>query len=41
MEKPNIFAVRNPERDFIMRGILPDDKEEWVQALKGNIIEDQ
>lgn len=33
-EKPLIFAIRNPDRDFIMRADSIDEKEAWIKAFK-------
>jgi hypothetical protein len=40
VEKPNVFAIRNPERDFIIRGKSLEEKEEWVQSIRQCILDD-
>jgi len=37
-EKPLIFAIRNPDRDFIIRASGLDEKDSWIKVIKENIV---
>jgi len=39
-EMDNYFNIRVANRDFLLRAATVDEKNEWVQAIKSNIVID-